>query len=258
MKKLVCGFVLALALLVSAASAGVAVADEGGPDVTATFDATFNSKYVWRGMLLVDDPVMQPSVTVGVGNFSVNVWGDYNFTDINDKQHEWDEIDITLDYTIPIADFSIPVGLINYTFPDGGADTTELYLGVAYNWIVTPSVTAYYDIDQVAGGFYIKGALDYSLELPEVIKMVTSSFDIGASIGWGNNEYDKVYFSVDESHFSDWSVYASLPIGFCKYFTITPMVTYTSLVDSEIRDAGKAIYTEEDNFFYGISLSASF
>ncbi|WP_449245899.1 TorF family putative porin [Desulfarculus baarsii] len=258
MKKLVCAMMLALALLVSAAGAGLAVAEESGPEVTATFDATFNSKYVWRGMLLVDDPVLQPSATVGVGNFSLNVWGDYEFTDVNGRQHEVDEIDITLNYTIPVGDFSIPVGAIVYTFPNGGNDTTELYVGVAYNWIVTPSLTCYYDVDELAGSFYFRGALDYSLDLPEVVSKVSWAAAIGASIGWGNSEYNNGYFGVDESHFSDWSIYASLPISFCKYFTVKPMITYTSLVDIEIRDAGKAIYTEENNFFYGISLSVSF
>lgn len=255
MRKLVCVFALMTALLVSAV--GVASADDG-PKVTAAFDATFNSKYVWRGMLLVDDAVMQPSATVGVGNFSLNVWGDFNFTDIKNKEGQFDEIDITLNYTIPVGDFSIPVGVIAYTFPGGANDTYEGYLGVAYNWIVTPSVVGYFDFDEFSGSVYVRGALDYGLDLPEVVSKVSWKLTAGASLAWGNGEYGKGYFGVDESHFADWSVYAGLPISFCKYFTVKPMITYTSLIDSEIRDAGKALYTEENNFFYGISLTASF
>ncbi len=256
MKKLVAILTMVMALTVG--SLIPASAEESSKIVpTVDLDLTFNSKYVWRGMLLVDDWVAQPSVTAGIGGFSVNVWGDYNLTDENGKQKEFDEIDITLDYTFSLGDFSIPVGVIVYTFPGGGNDTSELYVGLGYDWIVSPSVTVYHDVDEVAGAFYILGSLDYSYELP-VGDKVSASIDLGASIGWGNEEYNTGYFGVEDPHFTDWSVSLAIPIGFCEYFTVTPAVTYTALVDSEIRDAGKAAYTEDSNVFYGISFTASF
>lgn len=256
MKKLVAILTMVMALSVGALAP--AQAEESSKIVpTVDLDLTFNSKYVWRGMLLVDDWVAQPSVTAGIGGFSINVWGDFNLTDENGNKNTFDEIDLTLDYTFAIGDFSIPVGVIVYTFPNGPTDTTEVYLGVSYDWIVTPSLTAYADVDEVSGAYYVLGSLDYSYELP-VGDKVSASIDVGASIGWGNGEYNNGYFGVDESHFSDWSAYLAIPIGFCEYFTVTPAVTYTALVDSEIKDAGKAVYTEDSNVFYGISFTASF
>lgn len=257
MKKLVAILTMVMALSVGAIAP--ASAEEGSKlTPTVDLDLTFNSKYVWRGMLLVDDWVAQPSVTAGIAGFSVNVWGDFNLTDENGKEKAFDEIDVTLDYTFSLGDFSIPLGVIIYTFPNGPTDTTEAYLGVSYDWIVTPSLTVYADMDQVSGGIYALGSLDYSYELPLGDAPVSASIDVGASIGWGNEDYNTGYFGVDDPHFTDWSCYLAIPIGFCEYFTVTPAVTYTALVDSEIKDAGKAAYKEDTNTYFGISLTASF
>lgn len=252
MKKLVTCLALILALGIAFVVPTTASAKV---EVTAEADVTFASKYVWRGMLLVDDWVAQPSVTVGVGGLSFNFWGDYNMTDQNERKNKFDEIDLTVDYTFDLDKFSIPVGIIHYTFPnvDGAVDTTELYAGVGYDWIVSPSITFYYDVDE-AHGFYILGDLAYSLELPEISKDISWSADFGAGIGWASSDYNNFYYGVDEAHFTDWHVGLSVPVGFLEYFSITPAVTYTALLDSEIRDT-----TEDDtNTLFSISFTASF
>ena len=43
-------------------------------------DLSVQSAYIWRGMVLNDEPVFQPSVTVWSGGFSASVWGNVNMT----------------------------------------------------------------------------------------------------------------------------------------------------------------------------------
>ncbi|NLP05108.1 hypothetical protein GX411_04070 [Candidatus Fermentibacteria bacterium] len=47
---------------VSLAAGGIATAAAGS--MTGYVDLTLNSKYVWRGINFVDDPVLQPSAWV--------------------------------------------------------------------------------------------------------------------------------------------------------------------------------------------------
>lgn len=253
MKKLVICMALILAMGMAFALPKTASAEK--LEVTADASVAFASKYVWRGMLLVDDWVAQPSVTVGVAGFSFNFWGDYNLTDQNSRKNKFDEIDLTLSYEFAIDKFSIPVGIIHYTFPnvDGALDTTEVFAGVSYDWIVTPAINVYYDADE-AHGFYINGSLGYSYELPSPDKMMTWSVDLAVGIGWASSDYNSFYYGVDESHFTDWNAGLSIPIGIGEYFSITPAVTYTALVDSEIADT-----TDNDkNTLFVITFGASF
>ncbi|MCF8040741.1 MAG: hypothetical protein K9K65_07900 [Desulfarculaceae bacterium] len=256
MKKLAITLILAIC---TALPLGLTAATPAQAKLTPTVDAevAFNSKYVWRGIVVVDDWVAQPSVTVGVGGFSFNVWADYMLTDQNGRQNEIDEIDLTLDYTFELGKFAIPVGVIKYTFPNSTvADTTELYAGVSFDWIVTPSVTIYKDI-QESNGFYILGALDYSLDLPKLNDTVSWSLAVGASIAYGSDDNNSFYYGSDKSGFTDYSFYVSVPFGIGEYVTLTPQVVFTGLVDSDIKDSMEPIQ-DENNIYFGLVVGASF
>ena len=227
----------------------------------ADFDLTYNSKYVWRGILFVDDPVLQPSANFNYGGFTFNVWGNWETTDVNDYgephgsgKNKFTEVDLTAEYAFTLGDFSIPVGVIHYLFPNTGVDaTTELYAGVSYSWIVSPSVTLYQDIDE-AHGQYILAALDFSRDLHKFNDLISLSIGASAGVAYASSDYNDYYFGVDEAAFSDWNASLSLPVAIGKYVTVTPAVTYTALIDSKLKDT-----TEDDtNTYFGVSVTVSF
>ncbi len=257
MRKLVISTLLVLSLILPLGLAGASPA-QAKIEVSADLEVAFNSKYVWRGIVVVDDWVAQPSVTVGVGDFSFNVWGDYMLTDENNRKNEFDEIDLTADYTFSLGKFSIPVGIIHYTFPGSTAPaTTELFAGVSYDWVITPSLTIYYDVDE-AHGAYVLGSLGYSLELPSSSKTVSWSLDLGASIAYGSSDYNDFYYNnTDKGGFTDYVLSLAVPIGIGQYLTITPQVLWTGLVDSDIKDNMKASQ-DENNIYFGIIFTGSF
>ena len=227
----------------------------------ADFDLTFNTKYVWRGILLVDDPVLQPSANFNYGGFTFNVWGNFETTDVNDYgephgsgKNKFTEIDLTAEYAFTLGDFSIPVGVIHYLFPNTGVDaTTELYAGVSYDWIVSPSLTFYQDVDE-AHGQYILAGLDFSHDFPAFNKLVSAGIGLSAGVAYASSDYNEFYFGVDEAAFSDWNIGLTLPVAIGKYLTVTPAVTYTALIDSKLKDT-----TENDsNTYFGVSFTVSF
>jgi hypothetical protein len=256
MRKLAITLILAICM---ALPLGLASATPAQAKLTPTadFSVAFNSKYVWRGIVVVDDWVAQPSVTAGIGGFSVNVWADYMLTDQNGRQNEFDEIDLTADYTFELGKFSIPVGVIVYTFPGSDAsDTTELYAGVSYDWIVTPSIKIYRDIKET-NSFYIQGGLDWSYDLPKLSDMVGWAVGLGGTIAYGGTDNNLFYYGADQDGLTDYSVYLNVPFKIGEYVTLTPQVILTGLIDSTIKDAMTDVQ-DDNNIYWGLVFSASF
>lgn len=218
-------------------------------------DLAFNSKYVWRGMNLVDDWVIQPSLTVSRGGFSANLWANYEPTDQTGHQKKITEVDLSAQYTFELGGFSIPLGLIHYLFPNTSAPaTTEVFAGVSYHWLVTPSLTIYHDLDQ-AHGQYLALALDYAYQLPLGLKQASLGLELGAGVGYAGSDYNQFYYGVDEAAWSDWYCSLSVPLGLLDdKLTITPRITYTALIDDELKKT-----TDKDtNTFFGLSVTYAF
>lgn len=253
MKKLsvmLVSLALSLGLILPAAPAGAA---EQKWEVEA--ELASNSKYVWRGMNLVDDWVIQPSLTISRGGFSANLWANYEPTDETGHQKKITEVDLSAQYTFDIGGFSIPLGLIHYLFPNTSAPaTTEVFAGVSYEWLVTPSLTIYHDLDQ-AHGQYLALGLDYAYQLPLGLKQASLGLELGAGVGYASSDYNQFYFGVDRAAWSDWYLGLSLPVGLLDHkFTLTPRLTYTALIDDDLKETTG----QDSNTFVGLSLAYAF
>jgi len=160
---------LVVVLSILACSTG-AVFAEDGIDFELTSD--FFSKYIWRGQNLNDDPVFQPGISATYGNFTSGIWGNLELTNANDKSGNFSELDYSLDYSSPmpgIESVRYSIGVIYYDFPGSYADgtrvpdTTEVYWGLNFDLLLSPSITVYHDVDE-AEGTYISLAIEHSIE----------------------------------------------------------------------------------------------
>ena len=101
-------------------------------DLAASASVDVVSRYVWRGQVLTEDPVLQPAVTVSFLGLSLNVWGSLDLEDTHDSGSDLrlQEVDYTLSYGFsPTGWLDLEGGVIWYAFP--GADTTEEVYGSA-------------------------------------------------------------------------------------------------------------------------------
>ncbi len=242
--------VVAVAMIVSFASVSRAFDVEIAGDASVSY----MGKYVWRGQLLNDDPVVQTSVGFQVGKLYLNLWGNMDTTEYNGNSGEFNEVDFTIDYSDQITEFlGFSIGAIRYDFPNTDFDaTTEIYAGLNLDTFLSPSVTIYYDIDDYEG-IYLSFGIGHSLAITE-----TLALDLGASMGWGNKKYNEGYWpSADGgSSLQDLTLTIALPIAMGNW-TLTPSLNYVTLMDSDIRDADD-FATESDYFYAGIGLSLTF
>lgn len=263
MKKLTI-FVLAAVLTIGATSA-LAL----GP-LDAEAEVSVYSKYVWRGMVNVDDYVLQPSVNLGVAGFTAGFWGNVDMTDINsdeladlDTSWKFTEIDWTLGYGMTLPFFEFGLGLIYYDFPQiDDAETLELYLSAEANVLLSPSLVIYQDLDAVKGGYW-----DFSVSHGFALGS-TNTLDIDAGVGLGSKSYFNGYFGMPAdfeattdfgTSLADARISASVPFHPAPMFTVTPSVTYTTLM-GDAKDAVEGTeglwYGKKDAFFW--SLTAGF
>lgn len=234
-------------------------------DLSYEFTADFNGKYIWRGQNLDDDPVLQPGFSATYGNLTAAIWGNLELTNFNDKSGAFTEIDYSLDYssTIPGAEeIGFSLGTIYYDFPGTDSSgnpfpgTTEFYGGLSLDVLLSPSVTFYYDVDEVSDGLYISTAIGYTVEeIFEFEPDVPVAMELGASYGYGNSAYNKSYWSVSDSSANDLMLSAAFPFELGGW-SVSPSVNYVTLL-SDVKDS-IAPGVDDDFFYVGIGFAKGF
>lgn len=225
MKKLT--VLLAAALLFAGATSALAEIKVEGSASVGVF-----SDYIWRGANFTGDAnmVVQPSVTVGTGGFSVNWWGN-----MNENTGEMDEVDFTLDYSTELGPLAVSVGNILYNV-DGVSDTNEVYLAVAPTTLpLDLKLTYFYDYDEFEVSYLILG-LGKSFDIAD-----KTSLSLGAAAG---------YFDFD--YLNNAELTASLSYAFNDQLAITPSVLYSTPISDEAKDA------LDDEVVAGLTVALSF
>lgn len=234
-------------------------------DLSFEITSDFFGKYVWRGQLLNDDPVYQPGITVTRGNMTFGFWGNLDLTNYNDRSGDFSELDYYFDWSDDFPGMkgvSYSVGVIYYDFPGAGADggrvpdTAELYWALRFDLPLSPTVTAYHDLDE-AEGTYANLAFSHSIEkIAELGPDTPVGMKTSAGLGWGSGSYNNYYWGTEQSKLQDLSCSVSFPVRVIGWM-VTPSLNYVTLVSDDIRDTD-TYSTDSDFFFVGISMSKSF
>jgi hypothetical protein len=227
-----------------------------------------NGKYVWRGMVVTPDPVLQPSVNVNAFGFGAGFWGNIDTNDVNGTKSEFNEIDWTLAYELAAPMVNFGAGFIHYRFPNSGiSSTTEFFVGLSANVLLSPSLTIYQDIDEIKGAYW-EASVGHGIALSP-----STDLDVTVGVGLGSKGYIEGYFgpatllpSVPEvpgnASMTDFYVSAGVPFHPAPMFTVTPSVTYSSLT-GDVKDIvdsadGVAYHGASDAFYWGLSATFSF
>jgi hypothetical protein len=249
------------------------VAEEEKPTTEFTLSAL--SAYIWRGQQQTKDSmVIQPSATVGYKGFTANLWGNidtnpYSTTDAS-YSSTWTETDLTLSYSRAFGPVTAGIGYIYYGLnaPNAGAadplDSQELFISLAGNVLLTPTLTVYKEIDHYHQWYFLFG-VSHSFELTKMIGL-----KLGGSVSYLLSDDASTYPKYNDnaqpttdkySNFHDGVISATLPITPMKYLTIAPTVSWVFPIGSDAKNEmqGRSKNGQQDNFFYGgINVSFAF
>ncbi|HPS78957.1 MAG TPA: hypothetical protein PLS53_12440 [Thermoanaerobaculaceae bacterium] len=220
--------VVALVGLVLVAPAALAI--EG------TLDLSAQSQYIWRGMILNDKPVFQPSINLSQGLLSASVWFNVDLTD--DSGHRWEhnEVDYSVAYTSEFKHFDFTLTWYEYTFPHTTTvKTQELWASVALKTALSPTFTAVRDIDLIEGWYYtFSVAPSFELLDPSVSEGLTLTL----SVGRGTGDYVRGYYpDVTVDTVTDYLARLDLPVKLGPG-TLKLNLQYTNFTDADIRTPG--------------------
>ena len=208
---------------------------------TADFSVSAMSKYVWRGQELSRDSiVIQPSMTVGYKGFSLNLWGNLDtkpyLGDNDNNSAHWTETDFTLSYSRSFGPVTAGVGYIYYALASlapGGADpldSQEVYVSLALNTLLTPTLTVYKEISHYEQWYFLLGVSHaFTLSDKVALKLAASASYLKSEDSTDYPEVNSDYEATDDKYnnFHDGVLSVSLPITPVKYLTVTPSLSYT-------------------------------
>jgi hypothetical protein len=236
-------------------SINIWAAEEAKPSASA--DVGVFSQYIWRGYeLSKDSVVIQPSITVGYKDVSLNLWGNLDTDVYSDPngQSQFNETDMTLSYGKTFGMVNVGVGYIYYGL-DGVDDSQEVYLSLGLDTLLSPTLTVYREIAHLPS-WYISLGISHSIELGKKITL-----DLAGSVGYYYSDDDD-FVEVDDNlnpttkkyqSFHNGLVSVGLTIPVATYFTISPMIAYSFPLSNEADNLIKSMsYNGNDSdFIYG-------
>ncbi len=252
------------------------------------------SNYIWRGQRLTNDWSLQPSGTLGIGDFSINFWGNLDLTAVNEGDSlylpenpeappgggniglrgQFSEVDITMSYALYAGPASFDLGTIIYTFPNRSVSlpsTIELYGGFALEDLpLAPAATLFVDVNETGKSgstglyFLAEAGHMFLFGLPRF-----PGLEISGSLGIVNSGFSEYYYGADQAGFHDVNLTLSLPISLSEHWSAGAFISYSALLgdfrDDQYRDqrevylntAGSPV-TYADTIWGGVSLSLTF
>lgn len=258
------GLMLGWAVGLMVATVGVpALAQDDGSAAAAeknyslAIGVDYSSIYLFRGSDLLDDePVLIPYVKATFGNLGVYYFG--YFGDLPGDAR-YGETDLGLDYTFGLGDHvSLTVGGVTYLYSGDAEDvlsffdTSELYAIVAVDTLLSPTITAYYDVDKVDGG-YLSLGISHSFPLGS-----KASVDLSGSVGFDFGYNNK---AKSDGTLNDVLLGVNLPWQVSEWFSVHAMVQQSIALDSldARRRADPALTgVSEDETIFTVGASVSF
>ena len=263
-----------LSVVILIALAGTLMAqEENGFSASASVD--YFNKFVWRGMNLNDDSVLEFNMEGSAWGFTGGIWSNMPLTDFASQAGEFDEVDFSLDYSRSISSTNDKVGfslgVIHYTFQGYATPTTEIYGGLRFNVPLSPSVTWYRDVDEIDGS-YIQFGLSHAFE--KLHKWSDDEYvgiELTGNFGLGGSSYNAGYFSVydeetaewlnpdvEKTKFNDFTLNIAFPFQLKHGISITPSFNISTILSGSIRDWYSYGTGESTNVWFGVNFTKTF
>jgi len=236
--------------------------------ISASADAGVFNQYIWRGAPQnTNKAAVQGdfglSAGIGPGELSASVWASNTFASPAPQFSGQDaiEFDWTLDYSGSIGDVGYSLGTIYYTYlRDSTANFDEIYMGLSYDALISPSVTVYYTVADSSktannlnetGDVWLEAALGTSYQGFDLSAMVSFAFydtDTTRTTDKSNGQFDDGASVITLAMSKDFEVGG---------VTITPSVTGYIPVATKAPDGFRYIYNTKsfNEVVFGVNAS---
>ncbi len=240
-------------------------------------DLGLYSGYIWRGLSLTNRPVAEPdlwiSMPVGAnGSITLGGWSNIELGKYDDPaKHisqgggvagpDLTEFDPYLEYATTIGNASLSLGVTGYIYPNHSgttseSNTTELYAQLGLGTVLTPSISAYYDIDQIKG-LYLEGSVSHDIAVSPSFTLTLGALGgFNAGMGCeadsnGNCTVASNFFDNGFTH-ADFSVATSFSAG---SLSISPVFHFQISSDEGTKFNSPSKLNESSKIWFGVVFS---
>jgi hypothetical protein len=225
------------------------------------------SAYVWRGVIITEEPVWQPNASLAAnfgdyGSLSAALFANFNATTRANRNQcgGLDEIDYVIGYEVDVSFLTLGIGHTWWTFPSVTDSTyysssREINLSAEIdNDYVVPFVEVNIDYAEAEGLYGLAG-------LRKEIQVVDQLM-VGAevSLGAGTNPYTDYYFGNNsKTGLVDGNIALYTQFDITDNLYVGAKLVFTAVLDSELQDVYPE-YDPQDNHMIwgGFTLGATF
>ena len=232
----------------------------------ASAEVSIYSAYVWRGQVLVPNPVWQPAANLFLnvgehaeyGYFKLRAWANF-MIERNRAPREFAAmsiVDETVSYNVTFFDcLDFEAGGIFYQFPtrhdDGLRDTDEFLVGCRYrNPILMPSFYIWWDYGQ--NGHNDTDSLYFDFNFTHAFRPIDRlTVTPGTGFGLGNDSYLDHYSRGDVRHAAFTNVHLDLIADYAltDWLHLGASISYFFYPSSHVRESS---YIKFDRYEDGI------
>ncbi len=257
------------------ALAGCIVPKDAKPAVA--LGAEFATKFVHRGMTLVDNPVIQPQISVQLpveNGDTIRVHAESAIELRNDTGNAWfpdghagraTQIEAQVGYQHRFGDITAFAGVHSYNLPNGTefvngerGGTTEVFAIVSANVLeATPYFGIHYDYDEVRGAYYRGGIAEDIPLTSEVIEGTTLArwqLALDGSLGYVSEAQSAWMYGFDEAGFADLRGEIVLKYQFDERTVLSAGVHGSMIVDSDIDDWFTQLQIDDDPIWFSAAV----
>ncbi|MDO8516951.1 MAG: hypothetical protein Q7S33_02395 [Nanoarchaeota archaeon] len=193
--------------------------------ITASWDNTYSSKYVFWGIQFSNKDVYQSLITINKGHSTLFVFSNRDF-----ETSTWNEHDVFFDYTTPINKMvNMSAGYNYYNCRLGDWESyNEIYIGASFNTFLSPAIS-YHNIFGFENGNYFEASVSKSFQINDKITLLSSG-----KLGYN----DKAFRTATDFSHTEWGI--SAPITYLPHFIISPFAKYSFALADDLK-----------NVFYG-------
>lgn len=208
------------------------------------------SSYVSKGLQLTRNSiVIQPSMTVGLSGFSVNMWGNldthpYYPGDVKQNtSSNWTETDLVLSYSRVFGPVNTSIAYYYYGLAgprsrdsNDSRDQQEFAFSAGLNTVLSPTLTVWWMFD-VFPRFYYSFSLSHSVELTKAasLKLTATAAYMQSLMDPNDSDsatLDKIANDGTDTHekynnFMDGNISLCLPYKVTDKITIIPTISYS-------------------------------
>lgn len=262
---------LAVLALLSIAASGCIVPENERPAVG--FGTTFATRFVHRGMTLVDRPVLQPKLGIGMNTVHgdrLDVQVEANMDLRNDTGAAWfpdghagrfTQIEMLASWQRQFGEVAVRAGFHSYTLPNGtefinsnaGSErggTNELFVLASASVLeANPYVSVHYDYDEVDGA-YLRGGIAEDIPIADKL-----TIGLDGSLGYVSKAQALWMYGIREHGLADLRGEIVLKYRYDARTELRAGVHGSAMLDSQLDDWFAALGIDDDPIWFSLGVA---